>query len=202
MSIVWFDFETTGLKIGEDEIIQAALVATTGAPEFRVREKLEVKIKPSKAGLGRLKDLESTGFKTVYDAETWRNAWEHKNGLDRMCSFMRRHADVKMVSKKSGKPYKVCRLAGHNIARFDVPLLYEEGRKHKVFIPAHPVALDTFQLASALKIIFDSGPDRLTIEALCKHYGIKVGKLHDALEDVCMNIEIGRRLAQELAEWE
>ena len=81
-------------------------------------------------------------------------------------------------------------------------MLYEEGKKHYVFIPAHPIALDTFQLSSALQIILGIGPERLTIEGLCKHYGIAVGQLHDALEDVMMNIEIGRRLAEELAEWE
>ena len=201
MNIVWFDLETTGLSFAHDEIIQVAAVVTGGPPSFRVREKIEVKIKPSEAGVGRLNRLIESGFNTVWDAETWEKVWERHEGIQRVANFLKRYADVKVISKQ-GRPYMTCRVAGHNISKFDIPMLFAHGKRHNIFLPVNPICLDTFQLACANKILFGEGPEKLTLEGLCQYYAIPLGKLHDALADVNMNIEIARRLVADLAEWE
>jgi DNA polymerase III alpha subunit (gram-positive type) len=201
VNIVWFDLETTGLSILRDEVIQVAAVATGGPPAFKIREKIEVKIQPTPTGVGRLNRLIADGFETVWDAETWEKVWTRDKGFQRVANFFRRYADIQVISKK-GRPYKTCRVAGHNVSKFDVPMLFEHGKKLDIFMPINPICLDTFQLACSNKILFGVGPDKLTIEGLCRYYNIPVGTLHDALEDVLMNIEIARRLVEELADWE
>jgi len=201
MNIVWFDLETTGLSFTADEIIQVAAIATGPAPKFKVREKIEIKIKPTEAGVGRLKRLVASGFETVWDEQTWEKVWEREPGLQRLANFFKRYADIRTVSKK-GRPYKTCRVAGHNISKFDIPMLFAHGKRYDIFMPVNPIALDTFQMACAAKILFRVGPDKLTIEGLCNYYHIEVGQLHDALADVMMNIEIARELVKEFAEWE
>lgn len=201
MNIVWFDLETTGLSFTRDEIIQVAAVATTGPPAFKVRAKIEVKIKPSEAGVGRLNRLIADGFDTVWDAETWEKVWEKEPGLQRVANFFKAHADIQVLSKK-GRPYMTCRVAGHNVSKFDVPMLFAHGRRHDIFMPVNPICFDTFQLACTNKILFGVGPEQLTLEGLCQFYAIPVERLHDALADVMMNIEIARKLVAELADWE
>jgi len=201
VNIVWFDLETTGLSYAHDEIIQVAAVATYGPPHFKTREKIEIKIKPSDAGVGRLNRLIESGFPTVWDAETWEKVWERKEGLQRLANFFKRHADTTVLSRK-GRSYKICQVAGHNIAKFDVPMLFAHGKRYNIFMAIGPICLDTFQLASANKILFKEGPEKLTLEALCRYYGIPLGQLHDAVADVEMNIEIARKIVFDLADWE
>lgn len=174
--IVFFDFETGGLEASKPEI-QIAAVAVD--PQFKEVDVFESKIAfdPDTADAVALE-------MNHYTAEAWAGAPVADVVVGRFARFVEKYRSVEMVSKKSGKPYQVARLGGHNAVTFDAPRLRRMFDNAGQFAPFHPIPLDTLQLAM-WKIQFEAKkPANLQLSTLCEFFGVEVTGAHDALVDV------------------
>lgn len=189
--MVFFDFETGGIK-PESPNIQLAAIAVDG--NFNELESFETKI---------AFDISKADAKALelnhYTPEAWENAPTEAFVVHQFAQFLNRHKTLSMVSRTSGRPYKVARLAGHNAHSFDAPRLQDMFRRHNAFLPAHPIALCTLQRAmwwANENCIF---ADSFRLEACCSLMGIELKKAHDALNDVRASIAIARFIAGQKA---
>lgn len=191
--IVFFDLETSGLDPERHEIIQIAAIAAT-MPGFEPVEEFECKVRfdPLRAEPGALEA-------NSYDREVWaRDAIEALDAAKRFDAFMRRHSTMQRVSKRTGKPFATCRMAGHNASTFDIRFLrrlYSGG-----WCQCDVFVYDTLQLAGWWASAQAEPPVNLQLTTLCDHLGIELGdNAHDALHDVRAAIEIARRLTDWVA---
>ena len=190
---VFFDLETGGLK-SNSPIIQIGAIAVN---KLRVEEEFEVKLKF---------DMQYCDPKALeinnYTAEAWKEAVSEAKALHLFSAMLRRHSCVDKVSKRN-KAYRVARLAGHNIARFDCPIIRAAYERLDEFMPADLFRpLDTLHLAwwKFAEEPPDKQPPRFTLTALCQYYNIgKLGntplaeaKLHDAVSDCYGAFEIAK----------
>ena len=106
-------------------------------------------------------------------------------------TFLNDHTSVRMVSKRTGSPYMVARLAGHNVITFDMPRLKRMygGR----FIPAHPAPLCTYQLCLWFFHDRPEQPEDLKLPTLAQWFGFKYDA-HDALADVRASMIVARTI--------
>jgi len=138
--VVYFDLETAGLDPAHADI-QLAAVATE---DFVEVDSFEAKI------VFDLKAADPEALKiNSYDEAVWRKeARPERDVVKRFASFLSQHATIEKMSKKTGNPYRVAWLAGHNIASFDVPRLSAMFKRHDRFLGAEIFRpLDTMQLA-------------------------------------------------------
>jgi DNA polymerase III epsilon subunit-like protein len=183
MTIVWFDFETGGLTPDKPNIQLAAIAIDT---EWKELETFERKLKFDEATA----DPEALKM-NHYDPAVWENeAIPEGIAVADFGAFLKRHRSVDMLSKRTGKPYSVARLAGHNAASFDGPRLQAMFKRHDAFLPAHPQVLCTLQRALWYAIETGTKFESLKLEALCKHFGIEIPDAHDALVDVRASISL------------
>src|SRR5437762_11795128 len=108
MRTVFVDIETGGLEIGA-AVIQIAAVAVDAQLEELEAKEWKLQFVEQKADPVALRI-------NHYSAERW--ASEAKPEADvvaALCDMFCRYADVRMVSKRSHRPYHVARLGGHNI---------------------------------------------------------------------------------------
>lgn len=82
-----------------------------------------------------------------YTPEAWVKAVSVSDACNQLSSFMKRYADVRMVSKRTGKPYFVAQMVGHNAAGFDGLFLKAMYQRLDLFMPASYRVLDTLQRA-------------------------------------------------------
>lgn len=183
MKLVFFDTETGGLEPSHP-MIQIAAVATENFVEVAA---FEAKIRFD----GKDADPEALKLNS-YDAEIWkREAQPESLVVEDFAAFLREHSHCEMVSKRTGRPYSVARLGGHNAATFDAPRLQATYRQHNAFLPAHPQVMDTLQLA----LWFTGGSlGSYKLADLCADYGIESAGAHDALADVRMCAQLARCL--------
>ena len=175
MEVVFIDFETGGLK-DDSPNIQLAAIAVDVAWDEIASFSAKIKFDESAA------DPEALRI-NHYDREVWaKEAEPEAYVLGRFDSFLSNHKSVEMVSKRTGRPYSVARLAGHNISTFDYPRLRRMYRER--FIPAHPMALDTLQLAMWHWHGNSKAPENLRLETIMKFLGVEFDGAHDALADV------------------
>lgn len=177
MTTVYFDFETGGLLPNQPNI-QLAAVAVDDA--FNELDSFEAKIQF---------DVNAADAKALeinhYSEELWKlTALPEAEVVVQFQQFLRKHATVDMVSKRTGNTYKVARLAGHNAATFDNPRLMDAFKRHNQFLPAHPLAMDTMQ--RAMWFAHENGIqfESLKLGALCAYFKIALPDAHDALADV------------------
>ena len=185
---VFFDLETGGLR-PEAPTIQIAAVAVL---EWRQLDSFEVKIRFDEAAA----DPEALAL-NHYDPEVWRrDAVLVDEALATFADFLRLYPDIDKVSAR-GRPYRVARLAGHNVAAFDAPRLVDAFKRRGLFLPADAFRpLDTLQLALWRLCGSPSQPSSYKLGALCEHLGIATEGAHDALADVRMCVELARALAE------
>ncbi len=131
-----------------------------------------------------------------YDEQVWaREAIGPSEVLRKLDVWFRNGKQTLELISQSGNPYRVAKVAGHNIAKFDLPRLERLWReKFKPFAAWRP--LDTLVRAAWQ---FDFGhqgpkPDGLSLGALCEFYGIEHGGAHEALADILATIEVAKRL--------
>lgn len=186
MSLVFFDLETGGLDFQHPNI-QLAAVAVDN--EFNELETFEAKIKFDVAACDPIA-LE----KNSYEESAWRGAESEGLVAKGFAGFLSEHKCIQMVSNKTGRPYWVARLAGHNVTKFDGPRLKEMFKRHGLFLPAHPAALDTTQLALWKYQRLGKPLASFRLTELCKLLDIPVIDAHDALGDVRMNVKVAKRL--------
>jgi DNA polymerase III epsilon subunit-like protein len=186
VNLVFFDMETAGL-LERHPTIQIAAIATD---DFEEVGSFEAKIKFDVS----LADPEALKLNS-YDPQVWDDeAIPEIAAVAKFYLFLQRHAETEMTSKRTGRPYKVTRVAGHNAATFDGPRLKSMFERNNQFLPAHPQVLDTLQLALwKTKAGFKS----YKLADLCAHFGIETAGAHDALADVRMCAKLARQLMKD-----
>ena len=218
--LVFFDLETTGREPGRHRVIQFAGVAVD-ARTLATVEELDVRVQLLRSDAWEAEALAGNVFaqRTDYKifeglieeerfaeferaAKVWNAGAEPTgNAWQKVDAFLNRHKSVTVVSKRSGKPYSVCRLAGFNIHAFDMPHMRAwYGSK---FTPWEYRCLDVFHLACWVAWM-ETGCANvpLNLPALRERYGIRVpGAAHDALTDVRATVELARRLLFELTKF-
>ena len=192
MSLVFFDTETAGLKDTHPTIQLAAIAVDSG---WNVLESFNMKIKFNEADA----DPEALRM-NHYDSGIWaEEAKPEPVVVAAFDSFLQSYKSVEMVSKRTGRPYTVARLAGHNVVTFDMPRLKRMYGER--FMPAHPAELDTYQLA--MWYFYDKGdghaPVDLKLQTLAGWFGIEAGDAHDALADVRISIAVAKKLHGRMA---
>ena len=221
--IVFFDLETSGLEPPPSEFFQGRYAAAKGKPwswlstphheiiqlaavavdaeSWEVIDRFERKI-AFEVGRASPEALEINS----YDPEVWeREAVPARQAMAKFRDFLRNHSTVQKISK-TGNPYKVAKLAGHNVARFDLPFLT---RAYKAlglgFFPGDFIPLDTLQLAawwldSSRERGLKPGdlPENLKLETLADYLNIPTDGAHDALADVEMNVLVAADLFVEV----
>lgn len=185
-TIVYFDLETGGLERKHPNI-QIAAVAMRGSREVGW---LDRKIRFDEHGC----DPEALEINS-YDPDTWeRDAVSEAVATHDFLSFLRTHSDTELTSKRTGRPYRVAQLGGHNIATFDIPRLRDMAGR--AFIPAcwwYP--LDTYH--RAIWWFQERGGDMpadYKLTTLAEYFGIDAGDAHDALADVRMSAAIAEAM--------
>lgn len=186
-TVIYFDFETGGLK-PEHPNIQIAAVAVLNGEEV---DSFERKLEFNPAVCDR-KALELNS----YDVDVWaREAVPQKAGCNAFLGFLRKHADTTLTSARTGRPYDVALIGGHNVAAFDIPRLRDWAGP--LFIPAcwwYP--LDTYQRAIWWFHERGERPSDFKLATLAQHFGIDHSGAHDAFEDVRMCAALAQRLVQ------
>lgn len=158
-TLIFYDLETGGLEfypvslpdgrtIPMRPIIQFAAIAHD--PDTCTNlETLECKIQFNEANADP-KALEINH----YTAEAWADALSPWDAWVRITNFINRHATRRLVSKRTGNPYKVAQPAGHNVAAFDLPFLQAWFKTiSNAFIPLDYHPLDTLTLARAVEFL-------------------------------------------------
>lgn len=189
-TVVYFDFETGGVEPTHPNI-QLAAVAMYGSKEL---EAFEAKIAFEEAAA----DPEALRL-NGYTREAWSGARNEASVLRDFSDFLRHHATVPMVSK-AGKPYRLARLAGHNVASFDCPRLVAAFKRYDLFLPGTAFQpLDTYQ--RALWWVHEQEPEKpphnFKLATLCDYFQIDASGAHDALVDVRLCARLAWRLAAE-----
>ena len=137
--LVFFDFETGGIEPVKPEIQLASVVIDEGFNELAHFE--------SKIAFDKTKaDAAALGL-NHYTDEAWKDAPTAGAVAAKFARFADQYKSVEMTSKRTGNPYTVARLAGHNAATFDAPRLRRMFETAGQFMPFHPIPLDTLQLA-------------------------------------------------------
>jgi DNA polymerase III epsilon subunit-like protein len=189
-SAIFVDLETGGL--GPDHpIIQLAAVAVD-LSSWKELEVYEAKLRFDPA-VCEPQALAVNG----YTAEQWAAAIEEPQLVQELLQLLNRHTCVQLTSKRTGRPYSVARLAGHNIARFDTERISRAFGRQKVVFPVHFAGpLDTLHAASwffALQPDLPKPPD-YTLSGLAKYFGIPAEGAHDALVDVRITVALAQKL--------
>lgn len=190
---VYFDLETGGLEPAHPDIQLAAIAVDeqTGAE----LETFETKIEFDPA-LADPKALELNHYR----AEDWAGAKTPFRAVGALRSLLDRHATLSLISGRTGKPFKVAKLCGHNAATFDGPRLKALFVRHGFFPPWDPRVRCTMQRALWW---FDerpelAPPENYRLETLCRYFGIPIADTHEALADVRLTIALARALAAPL----
>jgi DNA polymerase III epsilon subunit-like protein len=191
MKIIYFDLETGGV-LEQHPIIQIAAIAIDDAT-WQELDAIEMKLQFN------ISDADPEALKiNHYDAAVWRaEAIPVGQAIGRFARFLEPHKSLHLISKRSGRPYSVAQLAGHNAATFDGPRLQNMFRATGAFLPADPRVLDTMQRAMWFFQERGTRPEDYKLGTLCKHFGIEVGDdAHDALADVRLTIQLARALRE------
>ena len=190
---VYFDLETGGVEPHHPDIQLAAIAVDCDT--WAEVEAFESKIQfdESKADP---KALEMNH----YSAADWSAAPTLVEVVSKFTRFIDRHKSFEMISQRTGWPYQVARLVGHNAATFDGPRLKAMFQRHGRFLPADMRVRDTCQRALWY---FDErpalpSPENYRLATLCRYFGIPVEDTHEALADVRLTIALARALSQEV----
>lgn len=167
--VVVFDFETTGLDTAGDDIVQIA-AARCGAGG--TLESLNLLVRPSRP-VGDSERIH--GFSDEFLAA---------HGLE-PAAALREFADFTEGAV----------LVGHNVLRFDVPLLESFSRRHGVNHEWPALVHDTHDLAKRFHAL-----PQYTLAALAGSLGLTHTPTHKADDDVAATVELLLKLAGPLRE--
>lgn len=188
MRLVFFDLETGGLDPSRHPITQMAAVAVDA--DLQEIEHFECKVDfdrtaadPQALSVGR------------YCPEIW--AAEQipcKQACFTLAAFLKRHADLRMVSQRTGSEYWVAQLVGYNATTFDGPFLQSFFKDRQCFLPASFSVLCVMQRAWWHFIERDcQRPENFKLGTICRHFGIDLDA-HDALADCRATVALYRAL--------
>lgn len=189
MRVVFFDFETGGVELHHPNIQLAAVAVDEHLKELAIfSERIifnEEACDPQALAMNH------------YDRDLWKaTALEPAVVFKRFAAFLRSFDDIEMVSQRTGRPYRVARLAGHNAATFDGPRLQAKFRSLNLFLPASYQILDTLQ--RALWYFHEhpsqAKPASYQLGDLADYFGIETPEAHDALADCRTTIKLFKAL--------
>jgi DNA polymerase III epsilon subunit-like protein len=190
MTVVFFDLETGGLEDHHPDIQLAAIAVNEESWSELSSFEAKIQFDEAKADPEALKV-------NHYDAAEWaRVALPPAQVVERFGRFLNQFKSLSMVSKRTGNPYMVAKLAGHNGDRFDGPRLQRLFKAHERFLPADPRVRCTAQ--RAMWYFDERGllpPEDYKLATLCRYFQIDVAGAHDALTDV----RLAAKLAQAMA---
>lgn len=194
--IVFFDLETGGLDM-KHPIIQIAAAAVDY--EWTNLGSFERKLKFDPAAC----DPEALRI-NHYTDEAWEKAQEPRAVLHEFAGWLSTYRSVKLVSKRTGNPYVVARVAGHN-AQFDVDRLSAFFKSwHEFLAIDFGSVLDTrqgaiwyFEERRRRGIPLLELPRDYKLGTLARWFGIEVKEQHEALADVRLTIEVAKHLLME-----
>lgn len=186
MTLVYFDLETGGLTPDHPNIqLAAAAVNDSGVIVAEFERKIQFD-----AGLADPEALKLNSF----DAEVWaRDGVPEGVAVNDFGAFLKRFAEVEMVSKRTGRPYNVARLAGYNAATFDGPRLHAMFQRSGAFLPAHPQVMCVLNLALWAFHGKTARPRSMKLGDVCSFFGVELDA-HDALHDVKGTIALVNKL--------
>ena len=139
VTVVYFDLETAGVEDYRPDI-QLAAVAVDG--DWNEVGSIEMKVQFDIA----LADPEALRI-NHYDTAVWREqALPLPAVIARFGRFLDNFKTLQRISKRSGRPYRVAQLAGHNAATFDAPRLKSMYTRAGVFLGADPRVLEPCSL--------------------------------------------------------
>lgn len=192
MSLIIFDTETGGLE-PKHPTIQIAAIAVDAV--WNEIDRFERKILFDVAA-ATPEALNVNSFdEFAWDAQGVRK----EAAISDFAAFLSQHASVRKVSQRTGRPYTVARLCGHNIATFDKPRLDADFRFLGVFLPADYGVMDTLQLWRWLQHQRPGMPDLGKLSDIATFYGIDAGDAHDAMADCRLVAAIAPRILADLA---
>lgn len=188
---IFFDLETGGTDDRHPNIQIAAIA---------VRDWQEVDAFESKIAFDpRACDPEALRI-NGYRAEDWAGAVSERAAMTAFDAFCGRYGDLQLVSARTGRPYTMARLAGHNVTAFDVPRLRAACDRAGIrFMRGcwwYP--LDSYQ--RAIWHFAERGlpePENFKLQTLARHFGIPAqGAEHEALADVRLTVRLAECLAR------
>lgn len=186
--VVFFDLETGGLDPSRHPVIQFAGAAVEN---WQIVGELEVKLHfdLSKADPEALR-------KNSFDPAIWqRDAVMPGVAVRKISDFLSEHASIPVISKRTGKPWKSCRLAAYNGQTFDYPFL--RSLFGTTFCPGSPQILDVYALVMWwARTLGDDRPENLRLETVAPFLGVAHGQAHDALGDVRATIGVAQVLME------
>lgn len=187
---IFFDCETGGLE-PKNPTIQIAAIAIDDS-DWSEEAVFQCKIQFKES------DCEPEALKlNRYDPDVWKKEAVSKASVAcRLNEFSKPYRSVQMLSKRTGEPYSVAKLCGHNALLFDLPRLRE--LYAGAFFPFVYHVKDTLQRALWF---YDEHPDlprpeSLKLGVLCAAFGISTDGAHDALTDVRLTVALARAIKE------
>lgn len=182
---IYVDLETGGLQPQHPNIQLAAIAVDDSSGEELGSFERKLKFDESAA------DPEALRI-NGYSREAWKDAVSEGLAAAQFAKWSEPYRCVEMKSARTGNPYSVAKLAGHNIVGFDLIRLRQMFGVN--FFPFSYHAKDTLQRALWY---FDEHPDverpaSLKLTILCQYFGIACDGAHDALADVRMAAALAR----------
>jgi len=189
MRIVFFDTETGGLLPEHPTIQLAAVAVGDGWKEIETFER-KIAFDVAKADPAAL-------AMNHFDAAAWKGAPSERQVVDEFGAFLGRHHSVELISKRTGNPYSVARVGGHNVVGFDLERVSAMFKRHGAFFPVEfRSVLDTRYGA----VWFFEGaakqPKDFKLTGIAEHLGIAVEGAHEALFDVRLSIAVAKKILE------
>lgn len=187
---VFFDLETGGTE-EKHPVIQLAAVAVR---DWKEVDALECKVSFQEKEC----DPEALAL-NGYDRAVWdAKAVMPMVAASNFRTFLEKHADLTLVSARTGRPYRAARMAGHNVVAFDIPRLRTFMDRARIgWWPGcwwYP--LDTYQ--RAIWLFAEQGlppPADYKLGTLAAHFSIpSQGAAHDALADVRTTVLVAKAI--------
>lgn len=187
-TVVFFDTETGGLKPEHPTIQLAAIAVSVDWKELETFER-KIAFDVSKADAEALK-------MNHFEPAAWKDAPPEREVVKEFESFLSRHRSIELLSKRTGSPYTVARMAGHNVAGFDLERVATMFKRHGAFFPVDfRSVLDTrYGAAWYFEAKDGKQPENFRLTGIAEFFKIPTGGAHEALFDVRLSIEVAKRL--------
>ncbi len=187
---LYFDLETGGVEDYHPNIQIAAVAVRDWKEVGEFERKIQFDVNKCDPAALRLNG---------YTPAAWEDAVTEGDAMRAFDAFCLKHGDLRLVSARTGRPYTMARLAGHNVVSFDVPRVRAamERAGVKFWKGCWWYPLDTYQRTlwhyeeSGLE-----GPDDYKLQTIARFLDIPPqGPAHDALADVRLCVKIARSLS-------
>lgn len=188
MITVYFDTETGGVE-PRHPTIQLAAVAVDA-------EGVEVSSFQQRIAFNPLDCDPAALAMNHYHEDDWKDAPSATVAARNFAAWIRPYQLVTLMSKRTGRPYTVARLAGYNALTFDLPRL--KAMFGASFFPCEYLVRDVLQRAL---FWFDEHPsepkpDNFKLITVAAAFGIPTDGAHDALADARMSARLYRVISK------